>query len=77
MAHSLLSKIIKACAITIGTKESILNSWENVKKLLTTTFINNLLEFEARDATSRTLEKLESNDYLGKDRVDQNNINMG
>ena len=26
--------LIKACTITIGTKESILNSWENVKKLL-------------------------------------------
>ena len=76
MAHHLLSKTIKPCTITINTKESILNSWENVKKLLKTTFINNLFEFEAiaRDAshaTSKIHKKLGSNDYFGKDGVEE------
>ena len=66
---NLLVRTVKACAIMVGTKESELDSWGNVKKLLKTTFINNLLEFEARNITSEIREKLESSEYLGKDGV--------
>ena len=55
--HNLLLRSVKACAITIGVRES--------KKLLKTTFINNVPEFEAEIQR----EKLESNDYLGEDGV--------
>ena len=34
-------------------------------------FINNLLEFEVRNVTLKIREKLESNDYLGQDGVDE------
>ena len=68
--HNLLFRTVKACAITIATKELELDSWENVQKLQKT-FISNLLEFEARSITSNILAKLESNDYLDEDGVDE------
>ena len=60
--------LFKAIAIA---KESELDSWENAKKLQRTTFISNLLEFEARNITSKIRKKLESNGYLGEDGVDE------
>ena len=45
--YNLSLRSVGACPITISIKESELDSWENVKKLHETTFINNLLGFEA------------------------------
>ena len=69
--HIIYYQKLSSCAIRIGTKESILYSWENVKQNLKTTFVNNLLEFEARNITSEIRGVLESSEYLCKDGVHQ------
>ena len=50
----------------VGTDQSELDSWGDVKKFLETTFINNLLAFETKNITSEIRDVLESNEYLGK-----------
>ena len=60
---------MKAAAIMVGIDRSQLDSCGNVQKLLKTTLINNLLEFEARNITKER-QILESREYLGKDCVD-------
>ena len=63
---NLLATTANACLTMVDTKESELDSCGNVKQLLKT--FNNLLEVE-RTAIEAIREKLESNDYLGKDGV--------
>ena len=67
--HKLLVKAVQACALLIGTPEKDCSDWKDIRKLLKTTFINNLIAFEGTDVDSKLVDRLEK-DFLGRGNDD-------